>query len=129
MASAMLHHSPDLDHDRRLAPYVWVFIALLVLLAAAVAVAFVPTDDYLFRAALTTLAYGIAFVKTLLIVLWFMHLKESTRLTWLFAGTAFFFVGILIFLTLNDYHSRPMIPRPFAQPPPNYVKPIGPKGQ
>jgi cytochrome c oxidase subunit 4 len=117
------HHSTAASHDHGIAPYAWVFIALLALLAAAVVVAFIPTENYAVRAALTTLAYGIAFVKALLIVLWFMHLKESTRLTWLFAGAAFFFVAILILLTLNDYASRGMIRRPVGQPPANYVTP------
>ena len=105
-------------HTHSLRPYVWVFIALLVLLAGAVAIAFVPTEDYAVRAALTAAAYTIAAVKALLIVLWFMHVKESSRLTWLFAGAAFFFLAILIFLTLNDYRSRPLIRSPYTAPPP-----------
>jgi cytochrome c oxidase subunit IV len=40
-------------------------------------------------------------------VLWFfMHLRYSTRVTVLTAVAGFFWLAILIFLTLNDYATR-----------------------
>lgn len=112
-------HGRDHDHDHAhsLKPYVLVFIALLVLLAAAVIVAYIPTDNYRLRFFLTALAYTIAVIKGVLIILYFMHVKESTRLTWLFAGASFFWILIMISLMLNDYGSRGVIPQAYKQPP------------
>ena len=49
---------------------------------------------------------GIAVTKATLVVLFFMHVKYSSKLTWLVVGGAVFFLLILIFLTLNDYAAR-----------------------
>ena len=52
------------------------------------------------------MAIGIAITKATLVILFFMHAKYSSRLTKLFVGTAFFFLVILLGLTLTDYLSR-----------------------
>ena len=49
---------------------------------------------------------SIAVTKATLVVLFFMHVKYSSKLTWLVVGGAVFFLLILIFLTLNDYLAR-----------------------
>jgi cytochrome c oxidase subunit IV len=49
---------------------------------------------------------GIAVTKATLVVLFFMHVKYSSKLTWLIVGGSVFFLLILIFLTLNDYLTR-----------------------
>ena len=51
-------------------------------------------------------ALGIAIIKATLVILFFMHVKYSSRLTKLFVGTAFFFLLVLFGLTLTDYLSR-----------------------
>ncbi len=38
-----------------------------------------------------------------------MHVRHSTRLTKLTALTGFFFLAILIFMTLNDYATREVL--------------------
>ena len=48
----------------------------------------------------------IACTKATLVILFFMHAKYSSRLTKLFVGTAFFFLAILLGLSLTDYLSR-----------------------
>jgi cytochrome c oxidase subunit IV len=53
-------------------------------------------------------AIGIAITKATLVILFFMHAKYSSRLTKLFVGTAFFFLIILLSLTMTDYLSRGM---------------------
>jgi cytochrome c oxidase subunit 4 len=116
-AHASAGHDSGHEHVHSIWSYVWVFIALLLLLAAAVGVAFVPTENYTLRFALTAAAYTIAVVKAVLIILWFMHVKESSRLTWLFAGAAFLWLAIMILGTLNDYSSRGMIRQPFQKAP------------
>ena len=51
-------------------------------------------------------AIGIAITKATLVILFFMHAKYSSKLTKLFVGTAFFFLAILLGLTMTDYMSR-----------------------
>ena len=45
----------------------------------------------------------------MLIVLIFMHVRYSDRLTWVFAGAPFLWLAILIVLTLNDYFTRGLL--------------------
>ncbi|HWO42742.1 MAG TPA: cytochrome C oxidase subunit IV family protein [Candidatus Eisenbacteria bacterium] len=82
--------------------YVAVFFALLVLTAVTTAVSFVDLGGP-FN---VITAVTIAVVKMLLVALFFMHLRYSSRLTVLFAGAALFWLGIMIVLTVSDYLSR-----------------------
>ena len=63
--------------------------------------AFINLGDLNFPVALT-----IAVFKATLVVLFFMHVKYGSKLTKLIVGTAFFFLGILLTLTMSDYLSR-----------------------
>ena len=56
-------------------------------------------------------ALTIAVIKALLVVLYFMHVRYSSRLTWVFVAAGFFWLAILIVLTLTDYASRGWIYR------------------
>jgi cytochrome c oxidase subunit IV len=96
------------------AVYYKVFAALLVLLAATVAIAEFDLGPWNFPA-----AAAIATAKGLLIVLFFMHVRYSPPLTWLFAGAGFFWLGILIVLTYSDYATRATDAPPRTQPPPS----------
>lgn len=49
---------------------------------------------------------GIAMAKALLVVLYFMHVRWSSRLTWVVASSGFFWLLILFTLTMADYMSR-----------------------
>src|SRR4030095_4915028 len=51
-------------------------------------------------------ALTIAVTKALLVLLFFMHVRYSTRMTILTATAGFFWLIILIALTLNDYMTR-----------------------
>jgi hypothetical protein len=35
-----------------------------------------------------------------------MHIRHSSRLTWIFAGAAFLWLGLLLALTATDYATR-----------------------
>jgi cytochrome c oxidase subunit 4 len=48
----------------------------------------------------------IACGKALLVVLYFMHVRWGTRLTWVVAASGFFWLLILFGLTMSDYMSR-----------------------
>ena len=54
----------------------------------------------------TVVALGIAVFKAVLVVLFFMHVRYSTRLTWAVAIGSVFWLGILIALTMGDYLTR-----------------------
>ena len=51
-------------------------------------------------------ALTIAVFKASLVVLFFMHAKYSTRLTWIVALAGVFWLGILLALTMGDYVTR-----------------------
>ena len=48
----------------------------------------------------------IAIGKTVLVVLFFMHVKYTSRLTWVFVAAGFIWLAIMIDLTLSDYLTR-----------------------
>jgi cytochrome c oxidase subunit 4 len=54
----------------------------------------------------TVVALTIAGIKALLVVLVFMHVKYSSRLTWLFAAAGFLWLLLMIGLTLADFDTR-----------------------
>jgi cytochrome c oxidase subunit 4 len=91
------------DHEHAMTPrgYVLVFLALLALLALTVAVAYLDLGIWS-----TVLAILIASTKALLVILYFMHVRYSDHLTWLYAAVGFIWLGILIVLTLSDYFTR-----------------------
>lgn len=49
---------------------------------------------------------GIAAAKASLVVLFFMHLRWSTRLTWVVAAAGIFWLLIMFTLTMQDYLTR-----------------------
>src|SRR3954468_12691789 len=85
--------------------YYAVFAALMVGTALTVLVAFYdlgPLNN--------VLMLGIAMTKGLLVILFFMHVRWSTRLTWVVAASGFFWLLILFGLTMTDYLSRGWVP-------------------
>ncbi|MBI2220843.1 MAG: cytochrome C oxidase subunit IV family protein, partial [Acidobacteria bacterium] len=54
----------------------------------------------------TIVALTIAVTKATLVVLFFMHVKYSTRLTWVVAASGVVWLAIMVSLTLSDYLSR-----------------------
>ena len=55
-------------------------------------------------------ALTIAVVKGLLVVLYFMHVRYSSRLTMVFVAAGFIWLIIMVGLTLSDYLTRPWSP-------------------
>ncbi len=83
---------------------IWMtYFVLMILLAMTTGFAYVDTG---IAALNTAIALSIAVVKTLLVVLIFMEVKHSSKLTHIFVGAGFFWLGILLTLTMNDYLSR-----------------------
>ena len=54
----------------------------------------------------TIVALTIAVFKATLVVLFFMHVKYGTRLTWVVVIGSVFWLGILLALTFGDYLTR-----------------------
>jgi cytochrome c oxidase subunit IV len=87
--------------------YVIVFAALLCLTALTTGVAFIDLG-----AMNTVIALAIASTKMLLVMLIFMHVKSSTRLTKLAILSAFFWLALLLTFTFSDYFTRHWTPSP-----------------
>jgi cytochrome c oxidase subunit 4 len=81
------------------------WIGLLALLALTVSAAYLPLG-----AANTVIAMAIAGVKGALVATVFMELRERHPLTIPFAGAGFFWLGIMLWLALADYVTRPNFP-------------------
>jgi cytochrome c oxidase subunit 4 len=84
--------------------YYTIFAALMVLTVLTVAVARVDLGVLNLPMAL-----AIAVAKALLVILFFMHVKYSPKLTQVTAFTGFVFLAILVALTMNDYLSRGLL--------------------
>jgi len=85
--------------------YFRVFGALLVLTATTTAVSFLDLGPWN-----TVVALAIAFLKATLVVLFFMHVKYSPRLTQIVIAGGLFWLAILLALTLSDFLSRGWLP-------------------
>ena len=89
------------DHVVSVKLYLAIFATLMVLTVTTVSVAFLDLGPLNLVVAL-----GVAVTKATLVVLFFMHVKYSSKLTWLVVASGFFFVAILIALTMADIVSR-----------------------
>jgi cytochrome c oxidase subunit 4 len=110
------------EHTVSPAVYAGVLGLLMLLLIVTVAMAFIDVDRFTAQHHLgtgwnTVIALSIASVKAILIVLFFMHIRYGTRLTWPFAAAGFVWLGIMLTLTMTDYLSR------------NHPPGINPKGE
>src|SRR3954470_19117621 len=94
----MSEHTEHIDSAKS---YVLVFLGLIVLTVVTTAVAFVDLGAFSVVAAL-----AIACCKMLLVTLFFMHVRHSSRLTKLVLVGALLWLGILILFTLADFHTR-----------------------
>ena len=81
--------------------YYAIFGALMVLTAVTVGASMVNLGSLNFPVAIS-----IAIVKATLVILFFMHVKYSSRLTKMVVGMSFLFLAIMFGLTLTDYMSR-----------------------
>jgi cytochrome c oxidase subunit 4 len=82
--------------------YYTIFAALMVGTYLTVQAAFIDLG-----ALNTVVALAIACTKAVLVVLYFMHVRYSTRLTWAVVVASVFWLGILLALTFGDYLTRP----------------------
>ena len=92
------------EHEHHIVPlnvYFRVFALLLIMTGLTVVVAFVD-----FGWGNTPMALGIALLKASIVILFFMHVRYNTPVMWLFAAGGFFWLLILLVLTMQDYYTR-----------------------
>ena len=91
------------SHHHIVSPIVYIIIgsSLLVLTATTVAASYAEMGIFN-----PIVALGIAVVKAMLVVLFFMHVKYSSRLTKLTVAAGLFTFMVLIGMTLADYFTR-----------------------
>ena len=86
--------------------YFAIFGALMVGTILTVFAAFVDLDK-IFHGANTVVALTIAVFKATLVVLYFMHVRYSSRLTWVIVLAGIFWLSIMFVFTISDYMTRP----------------------
>ena len=87
--------------------YVGIWAVLMVLTATTVFASFIELGDWNIVLALT-----IATIKATLVVLFFMHLYYSTKLTKVAMIAAIFFLFLLLALSMTDYLTRGWLTNP-----------------
>jgi cytochrome c oxidase subunit 4 len=93
-------HAPA-HHITKLPVYFGVFIVLMV--GTIVTVAASRVDLGWMN---TPIALTIAVIKATLVILFFMHLVYSTRLTWIVVLASLLWLSLLFVLTFADYLTR-----------------------
>jgi cytochrome c oxidase subunit 4 len=90
------------EHIVSVRVYITIFLVLLVGTALTVWVAFLDFPGKLN----TIIALAIATAKATFVVLYFMHVRYSSRLIWVIVASALFWMGILFAFTFSDYLTR-----------------------
>ncbi len=93
-------HAPHI-HVTPMSTYLLVFGALAI---GTLLTWFASTIDLGW--ANTPIALVIATTKAVLVILFFMHVIHSTRLTWVVVIGSFLWLGVLFVLTFADYLTR-----------------------
>lgn len=97
----MAEHAPAQRHVVPTKIYYAIFAILMVLTAVTVGVAYIDLG-----AMNAVVALAIACFKATIVVLYFMHVKYSTRLIKLTVVAGLYWMGILFVLTFGDYLTR-----------------------
>lgn len=84
--------------------YYIVFACLIILTLLTSGIAMAPIGGLH-----TPVGLVIAIGKATLVVIFFMHLMQSTRTSWVVLSAAFFMLFVLLYLTLVDYWTRSLI--------------------
>ena len=96
--------------------YYMVFGALMVLMALTVGAYWIENSVAIPRLLGVLIAMAIASAKTALIILFFMHVKVSSRVSQIYAAASFVGLFILFTIILGDYFARGWPPPPGPLP-------------
>jgi len=94
-------HAPDTHTKMGLGMYLLIFFGLLGLTILTVLASRVDLPGWN-----TPIAMLIATTKAVLVILFFMHVIHSTKLTWAVIIASVFWLGLLFLLTFADYLTR-----------------------
>ena len=97
----MADHAQGQHHVVPTRIYYAIFAALMLLTGITVAIAYIDLGPWN-----TVAAVAIACFKATIVVLYFMHVKYSTRLIKLTVIAGLYWMGIIFALTLGDYLTR-----------------------
>ena len=89
------------DHVVPTRIYYMIFAALVVLTGLTTVVAFFDLGVLN-----PVVAMSIAIFKASLVVLYFMHMRYSSRMSMIIGGASIFWLGILLVLIMSDYAVR-----------------------
>jgi cytochrome c oxidase subunit 4 len=92
------------EHTHHIVPKSTYYLIFLALMVGTALTWWVATIDL--GALNNVIMLAIAVTKATLVVLFFMHVKYSSKLTWLVISGSVFFLLILFALLLNDYLFR-----------------------
>jgi cytochrome c oxidase subunit 4 len=101
------------EHIVPIRVYITIFLILLVGTTLTVLAAF---QDFTYHvrgreiALNAVIALTIAVTKATFVVLYFMHVRYSSRLVWVVVTSALFWMAIMFALTLADYWTRGWLP-------------------
>ncbi len=93
------HAAPH--HQSSLMVYFAVFATLMLLTILTVWVSRIDLGELN-----TAVAMAVAVVKATVVILWFMHVIHSPRLTWIVVISSFLWLAVLFVLTFSDYLTR-----------------------
>lgn len=93
-------HAPA-HHRSSLASYFVIFFVLMILTVVTVWVSRIDLG-----ALNTTVAMAIAILKATVVILWFMHVIHSPRLTWIVVISSFLWLAVMFVLFFADYATR-----------------------
>ena len=98
------HHVEEHAPHIHITP-LWQYLAVFFALAVGTVLTVVAANNDLGMLN-TPVALLIAGVKAILVILFFMHVIHSTRLTWVVVIGSFLWLGVLFVLTFSDYLTR-----------------------
>ena len=93
-------HAPA-HHRASLFAYFAVFFALMIFTVVTVAASRVDLGAFN-----TAVALAIAVIKATIVILWFMHVIHSPRMTWIVVISSFLWLAVLFVLMFADYLTR-----------------------
>jgi cytochrome c oxidase subunit IV len=99
----ILDTEPTHHEEHIVSPKVYgvIFAALLIMTAITVGASYLELGEFN-----VIVALAIACIKAVLVILFFMHVKYSSRLTKLTVAAGFFTFFVLITMSMTDYISR-----------------------
>jgi cytochrome c oxidase subunit 4 len=94
-----------MTHEPTQKTYYTIFAALMALLVVTVVATYIHWGSRIS----IVIAMAIAITKATLVVMYFMHVKGSSRLTKVFVVAGLAWLSILMGITLIEYHTRPWL--------------------